>query len=1183
MATFTVVSNVGQSSELLFPIGGLAGIVGGAGTSSFHIVYTSSGHFLRYNGTGLSVSGLTPTGGTYTSIDILDGSDTVLATLSGFGSANFVDIINNPIATLLAGADVLTGGTGDDFLSGYGGNDTINGGGGNDTISGGFDFDSLDGGIGIDTSDFTFYNGAVQWNMATGAIAFAPFFGTESAVNFENAVMGNGDDSITGSGLDNSLVGNGGNDTLIGEGGADTLDGGSGNDSLVGGSGNDVYVVDATTDIVSEAAGDTADEVRTTLALFTLGTTAGSANVERLTFIGAGGFRGEGSAAANVITGGTGDDELIGFAGADTLIGAGGNDTFTYFAAGDITGDSIDGGADAGGFRDSIQVAFGGTADFSGATIASTGGNTSIEYLRLSTGVAHEVIFNGSQFGGGGLSASLTIQGDVDVDTVTVNNVSDTLNLATLQFVNWTAGQDRLIVNATSQTSFTGASVAEEYNGSVVNDFIFGSTGADTLRGGDGRDVFIYSNPDQVAGDVIDGGASPIGVRVAISVQYEGTADFGLSTIASTATTSIEELFFDNQTPGSSGTTAIFRASQFGPTGLATNLALQDNSTGPATLSITDISGAFDVNAFNFGSWKEGTNTIILTVNGVGSVLTGSAFREEFNGGNNADTMRGGAGADTLNGNVGADVFRYLSAAEIAGDVIDGGLGSDTLQVEFTGAADFTAATIFSNVGPSIEALVLSGGGAHTVTFNASDFDGVNRLSTSLAVTGDNAGADTITINNAGFLFNLSALDLQGWQAQDRIVVNSDTGGSEVTGTAFSDVINGAAGQDTMYGTLGADAFRGAGGNDDFTYTSNAQIAGDTIDGGADAGGNGDVLRVNFAGLADFRAATILSTGQSSVELLRIGGGDHEIRFNGNQFGGNGLASTMRVQGNSGTDSLHFDNVTGTIDLSSVGFATWTPGTDLITITGVAGAQSITGSTQNDSIDGGEGNDTIIGGSGADVLVGGGGIDIVSYEAATTAMTVSMSGSWSVNGFADGVGDVVSGVEGIRTGSGADSITGSVNMDWIEGGSGNDTLLGGQGNDTLIGGQGKDILTGGGGIDRLVIQSLADSPVTFAGRDVFNTFAHGDKIDLSAIDARTNLAGDQAFTFIGAATFSGVSGQLRFDMTNISVTGVKAYTAYGDVNGDRVADFSLQIYTAPTTDRTGQPQTWNLASWDFVL
>jgi Ca2+-binding RTX toxin-like protein len=153
----------------------------------------------------------------------------------------------------------------------------------------------------------------------------------------------------------------------------------------------------------------------------------------------------------------------------------------------------------------------------------------------------------------------------------------------------------------------------------------------------------------------------------------------------------------------------------------------------------------------------------------------------------------------------------------------------------------------------------------------------------------------------------------------------------------------------------------------------------------------------------------------------------------------------------------------------------------------------------------------------------------------------------------------------------------------IRGNAGNNTLVGGLGDDIITGGGGKDLVTGGGGLDRFVIEGMTDSGVSFAQRDVINTFAHGDKIDLRPLDARTDVAGDQAFAFIGAAAFSGVSGQLRFDMTNISPTGVKAYTVWGDVDGDRAADFSLQIYTAPTADRPGQPQGWNLFAWDFVL
>ena len=62
------------------------------------------------------------------------------------------------------------------------------------------------------------------------------------------------------------------------------------------------------------------------------------------------------------------------------------------------------------------------------------------------------------------------------------------------------------------------------------------------------------------------------------------------------------------------------------------------------------------------------------------------------------------------------------------------------------------------------------------------------------------------------------------------------------------------------------------------------------------------------------------------------------------------------------------------------------------------------------------------------------------------------------------------------------------------------------------------------------------------------------KIDLSAIDANTVLAGNQAFSFIGSGLYTGVAGQLRFAVTSPGVT-----TIAGDVNGDGVSDFHISL------------------------
>src|SRR6185312_2623763 len=98
----------------------------------------------------------------------------------------------------------------------------------------------------------------------------------------------------------------------------------------------------------------------------------------------------------------------------------------------------------------------------------------------------------------------------------------------------------------------------------------------------------------------------------------------------------------------------------------------------------------------------------------------------------------------------------------------------------------------------------------------------------------------------------------------------------------------------------------------------------------------------------------------------------------------------------------------------------------------------------------------------------------------------------------------------------------------LSGLGGNDILDGGAGNDILIGGAGLDRLIGGSGSDTFCFHLAADS--TPGAVDVITDFsaAELDKIDLSQIDGITATLENDAFVFIGAENFTGVSGQLRF-------------------------------------------------------
>jgi len=133
-------------------------------------------------------------------------------------------------------------------------------------------------------------------------------------VSIENALGGAGDDSLLGNSLNNVLNGGAGNDTLTGGAGNDTLQGGSGSDWLDGGLGNDVYVVDSSSDVVSEAANSGFDTVQSSVT-WTLGD-----NFENLR-LSNGSINGFGNRLANTINGGNSKNLLEGGDGNDKLGG----------------------------------------------------------------------------------------------------------------------------------------------------------------------------------------------------------------------------------------------------------------------------------------------------------------------------------------------------------------------------------------------------------------------------------------------------------------------------------------------------------------------------------------------------------------------------------------------------------------------------------------------------------------------------------------------------------------------------------------------------------------------------------------------------------------------------------------------------------------------------------------------
>jgi Ca2+-binding RTX toxin-like protein len=965
-----------------------------------------------------------------------------------------------------------------------------------------------------------------------------------------SVIASDGPDSLVGTAGDDLLSGGGDNDTLAGLGGNDTLDGGTGIDTAdytQAAAGVNVWLALSGAQATGGAGTDTLVGIENLLGSAFADTLRGNGLANALA--GADGDDSlNGGGGSDTLDGGAGNDTLDGSAGDDVLAGNDGDDTYVVDSAGDSVAEAALGGNDTVVSSLSAYVLGDGFENlrFTGAGATGTGNALANQ---LTGGLGNDTLAGGdgndTLQGGDGNDVLLGGAGD---DALAGGNGIDTVSYAGA-----TQGVVVSLFNAGTVTSTTngndvysgienaiGTAFSDGLNGDAGNNVLIGGGGDDNLSGREGNDSLLGGTGNDsywidAAGDVVT------------EATGEGT-DTVLSYLASnTLGANIENL--ELLASGASGTGNTL--DNVIVAGSGNNIL--DGRTGIDTVSYRNASGAVTVSleyATAQATGASGSDTIVNFEN-----LTGSSYADTLNGNGLVNVLDGGSGSDTLNGGGGADTLAGGNGDDTF--VIDAG---DTVVETLYGGVDLVVSNLASTtLAANVENLRLTAVGA-SGTGNTLD----NIL---YAGPGNNAlngstGTDTASYLHAlaGVTVSLAVTTAQatGGSGSDTLINFENLAGSafadRLSGNSLANRLEGGAGNDTLNGGFGSDTLVGGAGDDTYIVDATTDVVSetsssngiDTVESSAASTTLGtyvENLRLTSSGIAS-------GTGNELSNIIFSGAGNNVMD------GGEGLYFGVD------TASYAYATAAVTVSLALAGPQhTGGAGNDtLLNFENLAGSRfndALVGDAGNNRLDGGAGNDTLDGGAGhSDTLAGGAGDDTYLVRDSATLVELAGQGTdWVIAQAADIIVTLSDHVENFRVGlTGEYSylyVNGGAQANRMEGGLGRDMFNGGGGDDTLVGGAGRDHLTGGDGADSFALSGVVD--------DVFiDDFSHaqGDRIDLSGIDANVDLAGDQGFTFIGSAQFSGnATGQLRYD----AAWGV----LLGSTDADTTEEFTIWLSGNP--------------------
>ncbi|BAY75585.1 hypothetical protein NIES25_20320 [Nostoc linckia NIES-25] len=454
--------------------------------------------------------------------------------------------------------------------------------------------------------------------------------------------------------------------------------------------------------------------------------------------------------------------------------------------------------------------------------------------------------------------------------------------------------------------------------------------------------------------------------------------------------------------------------------------------------------------------------------------------------------------ADVINGFNGNDRLTGLGT----NDTLNGGNGNDTL--DGGGGADRM------DGGDNNDLYIVNNTGDIATEVFGDALGGIDTVQASVSYT-LSANLENLTLTGSG--------SINGTGNARGNVITGNSGNNSLSGLGGNDTIFGGNGNDTVNGGTGADRLDGGDNNDLYIVDNVGDIASEVF---GDALGGIDTVQASVSYTLSANLENLTLTGSSAIN-------------------GTGNAKNNVINGNSAGNSL----------------------------SGLDGNDTINGGGGSDSTNGGSGNDRIIDSDfvNFDFHNGGAGVDTIDYSGVEfgSAVVINLATGLTTVNIVGGNSETILNFENVEGSQGGETIIGSSGNNVLNGNGGNDTLRGENGNDTIRGGAGDDRITGGNGTDVLIggigndvfnYDSVSESQPGLL-RDVINDFVGngfglGDRIDLSDIDANPFLAGNQAFSFIGAGAFT-TAGQLRYSGGILR----------GNTDFDAAAEFEIQIAGSP--------------------